>query len=119
MRSRHAAEAASCVRRSGGGEREGQFARIMGRAARHKPQAITLDDGSGPARICFPEELGWRRPYAEIGEVSVAERVVGQYTHGAPWEGGHRLIPRFETDASDSPMFWPVTRRDEQSNRAG
>ncbi len=49
-------------------------------------------------RVYFPSDLGWRRPYVEIGEVWGAQGVVGRFTFEAPWEGGHRLIPRFETD---------------------
>ncbi len=81
----------------------------MGRAVKFEPQAIILDDGSGPARIYFPVELGWRRPYVVIGEAWGAQGVVGQYTYEAPWEGGYRLIPRFESDVSDAPVFLPVT----------
>ena len=74
-----------------------------------EPQALTLDDGTGPARVFFPAELPWRRPYVEIGEFWAAQGVVGQYAFEAPWEGGYRVIPRFVTDVSDAPIFLPVT----------
>jgi hypothetical protein len=74
-----------------------------------EPPALTQDDGSGPARVYFSAHLFWRRPYVYIGEVWGAQGVVGQYAYEAPWEGGYRLIPRFETDVSDAPMFLPVT----------
>ena len=52
-------------------------------------QAITLDDGSGAARIYFlADNLSRsRRPYMQVGEVWTAQGVVGQYAFKAPWEG--------------------------------
>jgi len=88
---------------------EGRLVWLAGEITRFEPQAITVDDGSGPARIYFAAELPWRRPYVNIGEVWSAVGVVGQYAFEAPWEGGYRLQPRFETDVSDAPMFLPVT----------
>jgi hypothetical protein len=88
---------------------EGRLVWLMGRVTRFEPQAIVLDDGTGPARVYFPESLPWRRPYVQIGELWAAVGVVGQYAWEAPWAGGHRLIPRFESDVSLPPAFLPVT----------
>ena len=82
---------------------------IAGRVVKFEPQALTLDDGTGPARIFFPAELPWRRPYVNVGEFWAAQGVVGQYAFEAPWEGGYRVIPRFKTDVSDAPLVLPVT----------
>ncbi len=68
-----------------------------------------LDDGTGPARIYFPEELPWRRPYVQIGEFWSTLGVVGQYAFEAPYVGGYRLVPRVATDVSDRPVWLPVT----------
>ena len=82
---------------------------IAGRVVKFEPQALTLDDGTGPTRIFFPAELPWRRPYVNVGEFWAAQGVVGQYAFEAPWEGGYRVIPRFKTDVSDAPLVLPVT----------
>jgi hypothetical protein len=88
---------------------EGRLIWIAGRVVKFEPQALTLDDGTGPARLFFPAELPWRRPYVNVGEFWAAQGVVGQYAAAAPWEGGYRVIPRFRTDVSDAPLVLPVT----------
>ena len=88
---------------------EGELILIAGRVVKFEPQALTLDDGTGPTRIFFPAELPWRRPYVNVGEFWAAQGVVGQYAFEAPWEGGYRVIPRFKTDVSDAPLVLPVT----------
>jgi hypothetical protein len=88
---------------------ESRLAWIEGQVVKFEPKVTILDDGSGPARVYFPADLSWRRPYVYIGEVWGAQGVVGQYAYEAPYEGGYRLIPRFETDVSDAPVFLPVT----------
>jgi hypothetical protein len=88
---------------------EGRLIQIAGRVVKFEPQALTLDDGTGPTRIFFSTELPWRRPYVEIGEFWAAQGVVGQYVAAAPWEGGYRVIPRFKSDVSDAPLVLPVT----------
>jgi hypothetical protein len=70
--------------------------------------AITLDDGSGPARVYFPESLPWRRPYVQIGEVWLATGVVSQHA-AAPYTDGYELLPRFVADFSRPPALLPVT----------
>ena len=92
-----------------GETREGELILIAGRVVKFEPQALTLDDGTGPTRIFFPAELPWRRPYVNVGEFWAAQGVVGQYAFEAPWEGGYRVIPRFKTDVSDAPLVLPVT----------
>jgi hypothetical protein len=49
-----------------------------------------------------------------IGQLKVAQGVMGPYTFEAPREDGHRVIPRFESDVSDAPLVLPVTRADER-----
>ena len=48
---------------------EGRLIWIAGRAVKFEPQALTLDDGTGPARVFFPAELPWRRPYVNFRRV--------------------------------------------------
>ena len=88
---------------------EGRLVWIVGRVVGFEPDALTLDDGSGPARIYFPADLPWRRPYVLIGEVWAAQGVIGQYAWAAPYTGGYRLIPRFPADVAPPPAFLPVT----------
>jgi hypothetical protein len=88
---------------------EGQLVWMIGRVVRFEPNALIMDDGTGQARIFFPAELPWRRPYVQIGAVWSGQGVVGQYARAAPWEGGYRVIPRFRTDVSDAPLVLPVT----------
>ncbi len=88
---------------------EGRLVWIAGRVVKFEPQALILDDGSGPARVFFPAELTWRRPYVEIGEFWAAQGVVGQYATDPPYLDGYRVIPRFRSDISNAPIFLPVT----------
>jgi hypothetical protein len=88
---------------------EGWLIWTIGRVVRFERSAIILDDGSGPARVYFPDDLPWRRPYVNIGEFWAAQGVVSQYAQKAPHIGGYRIIPRFATDVSPPPLFLPVT----------
>ena len=91
-----------------GEAREGKLILIAGRVVKFEPQALTLDDGTGPTRIFFSAELPWHRPYVNVGEFGL-QGVVGQYAAAAPWEGGYRVIPLLKTDMSDAPLVLPVT----------
>ena len=88
---------------------EGILVWIAGRVTRFERSTILLDDGSGPVRVYFPDDLPWRRPYVNVGEFWAARGVVGQYAQKAPHSGGYRIIPRFTTDVSSAPLFLPVT----------
>jgi hypothetical protein len=88
---------------------EGSLIWTAGRVTQFERSAITLDDGSGPARITFPDDLPWHRPYVNIGEFWAAQGVVSQYAQKAPHTGGYRIIPRFAADVSPPPLFLPVT----------
>ncbi len=92
-----------------GEPQEGSLIWIAGRVTRFERSAILLDDGSGPARIYFPDDLPWRRPYVNVGEFWAAQGVVSQYVQQPPRTGGYRIIPRFATDVSSAPLFLPVT----------
>ena len=72
---------------------EGRLAWVFGRVIQVSKSGVTLDDGSGPACIYFPEELPWQHPYVKLGEMWGAQGAVGQYASQAPYVGGHRLIP--------------------------
>ncbi len=93
-------------------EKEGRLVWIVGRVTAFERYAITLDDGSGPARVYFPDDLPWRRPYVQLGELWAAQGVVGQYAAARPYVGGYRLVVRFTTDVGLPPVFLPVTGAD-------
>ena len=88
---------------------EGQLVWLVGRVVKFERSAITLDDGSGPARVYFTESLPWRRPYVQIGAVWLATGVVSQYVAAQPYVGGYDLLPRFASDFSRPPALLPVT----------
>jgi hypothetical protein len=92
-----------------GGAYAGRLVRIIGRVVSFAPDALTLDDGSSPARVYFPAELSWRRPWVQRGEMWSAAGVVGQYALQPPYEGGYELRPRFPIDVSNAPLLLPVT----------
>jgi hypothetical protein len=88
---------------------EGRLALLIGRAVKYEWDAIVLDDGTGPVRVFFPEDLPWRRPYVRIGDWWAAQGVIGQYAAQAPFLGGYRLIPVTRPDLALPPVFLPVT----------
>jgi hypothetical protein len=65
-------------------------------------------EGSGPARVTFPDDVPWRRRYVNIGEFWGAQGVVSQCAQNAPHTEGYRIIPRPTTDLSPPPLFLPV-----------
>ena len=88
---------------------EGRLVLIAGRAVRFAPNDLVLDDGSGPVRIFFPDELPWRRPYVHIGQWWTARGVVSQYLSQPTMTGGYRLIPAARVDPGLPPLFLPET----------
>lgn len=88
---------------------EGRLIRVSGRVVRFERYALILDDGTGPVEIYFPADLGWRRPYVEIGEAWSVTGVGGQYAATEPFTGGYRMVPRFEWEVSNAPLWLPVT----------
>ena len=82
---------------------EGQLAWNVGLVTDFDPNALTLDDGSGPAQIYFPADLSWSRPPVYVGEYWAGQGLVGQYAFDAPYSDGYRIIPRFETDIGPPP----------------
>jgi hypothetical protein len=88
---------------------EGRLVWVAGRVIQFTGDSITLDDGSGPARVYFPAGLTWPRPYVRIGEIWAVQGVVGQYAARPPYIGGYQLIPRLPADVSRAPLFLPVT----------
>ena len=63
---------------------EGRLTLLFGRVVWASASGVTLDDGSGPAYIYFPEDLPWQHPYVKLGDMWGAQGVVGQYASQAP-----------------------------------
>ncbi len=91
---------------------EGRLVHVFGAVIGYGGPTITLDDGSGPARILAREATGIRRPWVEMGQQLGVTGIVGQYARSAPWQDGHRLMPRYETDFGDEPLPAGVARLD-------
>ncbi len=88
---------------------EGLLVQVFAPAVRFSGQSFYLDDGSGEARVYVKASTGFRRPYIHLGEFWSVVGVVSQYVRSAPYEGGYRLLPRYETDLSTPPLLLPVT----------
>ena len=96
---------------------EGRLTWVFGRVIRASASGVTLNDGSGPAYIYFPEDLPWQHPYVKLGDMWGAQGVVGQYASQAPYTDGYRLIPRLASDFSQRAALpagdgcgFPITR---------
>ena len=81
------------------GERtEGLLVRVSGRVVDWRGRSFSIDDGSGPVRVAIARSTGVRRPLLQRGETWAVVGVSSQYAAQAPWEGGHRVSPRFLGD---------------------
>jgi hypothetical protein len=81
-----------------GEAREGLLVQIQGSVVDWERDAIHLDDGSGQARAYIREVTGIQRPSVEEGEVWRVVGIVSQYVHAAPYQGGYRLLPRYQQE---------------------
>lgn len=97
---------------------EGRLVRIVGRVVGFGGPTLTLDDGSGRARVLVREATGMRRPWVEPGQWLAVTGIVGQYADAAPWTDGHRLMPRFDTDFGRAAATAAEARASGQPRRA-
>ena len=81
---------------------------LFGLVVRASTSGVTLDDGSGPAYVYFPDDLPWQHPYVKLGDMWGAQVVVGQYASKCPtrWlsagaSAAHRSKPRAALPAGD------------------
>ena len=90
---------------------EGMLVLIFGQVIDLQPDAMILDDGSGPARVYVRESTGWHRPRLHRGEWWAAVGVVSQYGTQRPYTDGHRLLPRYPADLypAPPPLLLPET----------
>ncbi len=83
-------------------EHEGLLVQVTGRAVGYGRKSLYLDDGSGQARVYF-RAAGLKRPWVEEGDTFTVVGVVSQYAEEKPYQGGYRLLPRYESDVSRPP----------------
>ena len=51
-----------------------------------------------PVRVTVRSSLPWKRPYVKKGQLWQVTGIVSQFAKEAPWNGGYRVLPRYETD---------------------
>jgi hypothetical protein len=51
-----------------------------------------------PVRVAVRSSLPWKRPYVKKGQLWQVTGIVSQFAKEAPWNGGYRVLPRYEAD---------------------
>ncbi|HHW86095.1 MAG TPA: hypothetical protein GX400_07795, partial [Chloroflexi bacterium] len=81
---------------------EGRLVTLDGVVTGWQGDSIFLGDPDHPevasVRVTIRSTLGWKRPYVRLGEVWRATGVVSQFAREAPWNGGYRILVRWQTD---------------------
>ncbi|MEA3346292.1 MAG: lamin tail domain-containing protein, partial [Chloroflexota bacterium] len=85
---------------------EGLLVEMVGRVTGWGWDAIYLDDGSGEAKVYFGRSERVEKPWVEEGELYLVVGLVSQY------DGGCRLLPRYEEDVISAPLELPITGGD-------
>jgi len=91
---------------------EGLLVEVVGRITGWGWDAITLDDGSGEVKVYFGRSELVEKPWVEKGELYLVVGLAGQYASAKPYEGGYRLLPRYEWDVIAAPLELPITGGD-------
>jgi len=86
---------------------EGRLVRLRGRLLGARGYELTIDDGSGPARVVIRPAAGLGRP--RLGADSRIEviGIAGQYARSAPWSDGYRVMPRRPEDLAGAMPLRP------------
>ncbi|MFQ5885639.1 MAG: lamin tail domain-containing protein [Anaerolineae bacterium] len=91
-------------------EREGLLVEIRGLVTRVEGRSFYIDDGSGEAKAYIREATGIGQFLVAVGESITVVGVVSQYVREAPFEGGYRVLPRYEEDIKGGlALYLPVT----------
>ncbi|MCB0186143.1 MAG: lamin tail domain-containing protein [Caldilineaceae bacterium] len=81
---------------------EGRLVTFRGIVSGWQGDSIYLSDPAHPeaeaVRVTVRSSTGWRRPYVNRGERWQATGIVSQFAHEAPWNGGYRVLVRYEED---------------------
>jgi len=88
---------------------EGLLLEVVGRVTGWSWDAVYLDDGGGEVEVYFGRSELVRKPWVEKGELYIAVGLASQYASAMPYEGGYRLLPRYERDVIAAPLELPVT----------
>lgn len=92
-------------------DHEGLLAVIAGQVVGYEWQAIHLDDGTGSVRVYIKRGTGVKKPWVEEGQTFSVIGIVSQYAREKPYEGGYRLLPRYQSDLLQLPSYLPETGR--------
>jgi DNA/RNA endonuclease YhcR with UshA esterase domain len=90
-------------------DHEGLLAMLAGRVVGYEWQAIHLDDGTGPVRVYIKRGTDIEKPWVEEGQIFSVIGIVSQYAREKPYEGGYRLLPRYQSDLLQLPLYLPET----------
>jgi hypothetical protein len=80
---------------------EGRLVTFTGTVTGWQGDSIYLCDPEQPdidVRVTVRSSLGWRRPYVNKGEWWQVTGLVSQFAKEHPWNGGYRILVRYEHD---------------------
>ena len=81
---------------------EGRLVTLQGVVTGWQGDSIFLGDPDHPeeepVRVTVRATLPWKRPYVRLGEVWRATGIVSQFARAAPWNGGYRILVRWQSD---------------------
>ncbi len=81
---------------------EGRLVTLTGVISRWQGDSFYLIDPATPqaeaVRVTVRSSLDWQRPYVNKGEVYRVTGVVSQFAQKAPWNGGYRVLVRYQSD---------------------
>jgi hypothetical protein len=58
------------------------------------PEVVDME----PVRVTVRSSLPWKRPYVKKGQLWQVTGIVSQFAKESPWNGGYRVLPRYERD---------------------
>ncbi len=81
---------------------EGRLVTLDGVVTGWQGDSIFLGDPDHPevepVRVTVRSTLTWKRPYVRMGEAWRVTGVVSQFAREAPWNGGYRILVRWQND---------------------
>jgi hypothetical protein len=81
---------------------EGRLITFRGVVTGWQSDSIFLSDpedpDAEPVRVTVRTTLPWKRPYVKLGELWQATGMVSQFAREAPWNGGYRILVRWQHD---------------------
>ncbi|MFN8442700.1 MAG: lamin tail domain-containing protein [Caldilineaceae bacterium] len=81
---------------------EGRLVTFRGAVTGWQSDSIFLQDlnnpSAEPVRVTIRTTLPWKRPYVKVGEIYEVTGVVSQFAANHPWNGGYRVLVRYQSD---------------------